>query len=138
GFPNAGRARRYQAIIFRDVDSIQLYARLVDERTREYLATQYLGPIAASLQPQIAIDNQNKLQILFMAQQRVFCHTTINPDGKLGKRSYYLDEEGTNRPTLVMTKKGAAIVGGQYFDPANPPKDRTSGIRKVSERPKGL
>ncbi|MBE7495080.1 MAG: hypothetical protein HS117_09055 [Verrucomicrobiaceae bacterium] len=138
GYPNAGRARRYQAIIFRDVDSIQFYTRIVDERTREYLATQYLGPIAASLQPQITIDRQNKLQVLFMAQQRVFCHTTINPDGKLARRTYYLNEEGGTRPTLVTTPKGVAVVGGRAFDPANPPKDANSGIRKVSERPKGL
>jgi hypothetical protein len=137
GYPEAGRARRYQAIIFRDIDSIQFYTRIVDERTKEYISTQFVGPISSSLQPQIAIDNQNKLQVLFMAQPRLFCHTTINPDGKIAKRSYYTDEEGSNRPTLVMTKAGAAIRGGTYFDPAKPPQTN-KGIRKVSEKPPGF
>ena len=138
GFASAGRARRYQCIIFRDVDSIQLYARIVDERTREYIATQYLGPVAASLQPQISIDNKNKLQILFMVQQHYFCHTTIDPDGKVAKRSYYSDLDGASRPNLIMTKDGARIAGGEFFDPAKPPPSKGTGIRKVSERPKGL
>lgn len=137
GYDQAGRARRYQLIIFRDVDSIQFYSRLVDDRTKDNLTTQLLGPITSSLQPQAEIDIKNRLQVLFMAQQHVFCHTIVNPDGKIAKRDYYLDDEGDNRPTLVLTKTGASILGGRYFDPNKPP-EASKGIRKASERPKGL
>ena len=133
GFPQAGRSRRYQAIVFRDIDSITLYARVLDDRTQEHLVTQPLGPIMTSVQPRIQIDAKNHLQLLFVVQPRLFCHTIIKPDGSIGKREYYRDLEGS-RPTLVMTGTGAEVVGGENFDPAKAPK--TKGFRKTSERTK--
>ncbi|MBK8094569.1 MAG: hypothetical protein IPK32_22040 [Verrucomicrobiaceae bacterium] len=136
GFPSAGRARRYQAIIFRDIDSVTLYARLVDDRTKENLSTRLLGPIMHSIQPQMSVDAKNNFQLLFMASPGIFCHTTVKPDGKVARRSYYKDIEGS-RPTMVLTRDGARIVGGEYFDPAKQ-TDPNKGIRKSSERPDGL
>jgi hypothetical protein len=136
GYRDAGRARRYQAIIFRDIDSVTIYARVTDDRTKDNLSTRLLGPILTSIQPQIAIDAKNLFQLLFMAQPGIFCHTTVNPDGSVKRRSYYKDLEGS-RPTLVMTPAGAEVVGGMYFDPAKQPEPN-KGIRKASERPKGL
>lgn len=135
GYPNAGRTRRYQAIIFRDIDSVTIYARILDDRTKERLSTQLLGPIITSIQPRIEIDGQNKLHLLFMAQPGVFCHTVVNPDGKISKREYHRDIDGS-RPTLMMLKNTAEVVGGERFDPSKPPV--TKGVRKTSERPKGL
>jgi hypothetical protein len=137
GFPQAGRARRYQAIIFRDIDSVTLYARMVDDRSKERLSTQLLGPIIHSIQPQMAIDSKNHFHLLFMAQPRVFCHTIMKPDGQIAKRSYYRDLEGS-RPSLIMIKNGAEIIGGEYFDPSKPPVRKGPAIRKASERPSGL
>lgn len=137
GFPQAGRARRYQAIIYRDIDSVTLYARIVDDRSQERLSTQLLGPIIHSIQPQMAIDSKNHFHLLFMAQPRVFCHTVVKPDGTIAKRNYYRDLEGS-RPTMVMIKNGAEIIGGEYFDPSKPPTRKGPAIRKASERPPGL
>ena len=136
GFRDAGRARRYQAIIFRDIDSVTMYARVTDDRTQDNLSTRLLGPVMTSIQPQIAIDAKNFFQLLFMAQPGIFCHTTVNPDGSVRRRAYYKDLEGS-RPTLVMTPAGAEVVGGEFFDPAKQPEPN-KGIRKASERPKGL
>lgn len=133
GFPQAGRARRYQAIVFRDIDSITLYARVVDDRTKEHLVTQPLGPIVTSIQPRIQIDAKNHLHLLFVVQPRLFCHTIVKPDGSIAKREYYRDLD-SSRPTLVMTSAGAEVVGGEYFDPAKAPAKST--FRKASERPK--
>lgn len=132
-FPQAGRSRRYQAIVFRDIDSITLYARVVDDRTKERLVTQPLGPIMTSIQPRIQIDAKNFLHLLFVVQPSLFCHTIVKPDGSIAKREYYRDLEGS-RPTLVMTSTGAEVVGGENFDPAKAPK--TKSLRKTSERPK--
>lgn len=136
GFRDAGRARRYQAIIFRDIDSVTLYARVTDDRTQDNLSTRLLGPIMTSIQPQMAIDAKNFFHLLFMAQPTIFCHTVVNPDGSIRRRAYYKDIEGS-RPTLVMTSAGAEVVGGEFFDPAKAPEPN-KGIRKSSERPKGL
>ncbi len=136
GYPNAGRARRYQVILYRELNTLQLYCRVTDDRTNSYLATFLLGPVTMVAQPQISIDARNKLQIFFMARPQVFCHVTINPDGKLAGRSYYKDVEG-NRPRLLVTAEGGQVVGGERFDPAAPPTKGKS-MRKASERPPGL
>ncbi|MFC5455339.1 hypothetical protein [Prosthecobacter fluviatilis] len=133
GFPNAGRQRRYQVILFRELDDLQLYCRLTDDRSGAYIATFLLGPAMMAVQPQISIDVHNKLHVLFLAMPHVFCHVVVNPDGKIHQRTYYRDPEG-NRPSLVMTNSGAAVIGGQSFDPGAPPPAKKA-IRKASERP---
>jgi hypothetical protein len=135
-FSNAGRARRYQVILFRELDDLQLYCRLTDERSGAYLSTFLLGPIMMAVQPQISIDVHNKLHILFLAQPHIFCHVVVNPDGKIYQRTYYRDSED-NRPTLVMTDRGASVMGGEAFDPGAPPAKRKP-LRKTSERPTTL
>jgi hypothetical protein len=133
GFPNAGRQRRYQVILFRELDDLQLYCRITDDRSGAYIATFLLGPAMMAVQPQISIDVHNKLHVLFLAQPHVFCHAVVNPDGKIHQRTYYKDPEG-NRPELVMTSAGANVMGGEPFDPTAPPKKRKA-LRKASERP---
>lgn len=136
GFPNAGRARRYQVILFRELDALQLYCRIVDDRSGSYLATFLLGPATMVFEPQISIDVKNKLHVFFLAQPHIYCHAIVNPDGKLQRRNYYRHTEG-NRPTLVMTRDGAQVAGAEYFDPTAPPTD-AKPLRKASERPPGL
>jgi len=137
GYPNAGRARRYQIILFRELNTLQLYCRLTDDRTGSYLSTFLLGPVSMVTQPQITIDSRNKLHVFFLAQPHIYCHAIINPDGKIHKRNYYRDEDG-NRPTLIMGgKEGGQVLGGILFDPAAPAA-KSKPLRKASERPPGL
>lgn len=136
GFPNAGRARRYQVILYRELDTLLLYCRVTDDRTGSYLGTFQLGPVMMVMEPQIMIDAKNKLHVFFLAQPHVCCHAIVNPDGKVYKRSYYRDLEG-NRPTLLMNPAGAQVVGGEFFDPGAPPPEKKK-MRKASERPSGL
>lgn len=136
GFPNAGRQRRYQVILYRELDDLQLYCRITDDRSGAYVATFLLGPAMMAVQPQISIDVHNKLHVMFLAQPHIFCHAVVNPDGKIHQRNYYKDPNG-NRPSLVMTESGAKVIGGESFDPgAPPPKKRL--LRKTSEMPTTL
>ncbi len=136
GFQGAGRARRYQVILFRELDTLQLYCRITDDRSSAYLATFLLGPATMVVQPQISIDTKNKLHIFYLAQPKIFCYVIVNPDGKIYQRSYYRDQEG-NRPSLLMTAGGATVVGGEFFDPGAPPTQKKP-LRKASEKPPGL
>ncbi len=137
GFPNAGRARRYQVILFRELDNLQLYCRLTDDRSGAYLATFLLGPVIMVSEPQISIDSHNKLNVFFLAQPHIYCHAIVNPDGKISRRSYYKDMEGS-RPSLVMGPQGGVVSGGVPFDPAAKPTEKKKKMRKASERPPGL
>lgn len=135
GFPGAGRARRYQIILYRELNTLQLYCRITDDRSGAYMATFLLGPTNMAVQPQVAIDARNKLNVFFLATPHIYCHVIVNPDGKVHRRSYYRDED--SRPTMIMTQEGGKVVGGTFYDPAAPPP-KSKPMRKASERPPGL
>lgn len=135
GFEGAGRARRYQVIMYRELNNLQLYGRITDDRSGSYVATFLLGPVLMVVQPQVVIDASNHLHIFFMATPQVFCHAIVSPDGKLKKRNYFKALEGS-RPSLVITPAGGQVIGGVPFDPAAPPPAKK--MRKASERPPGV
>jgi len=136
GFPNAGRARRYNIILFRELDTLLLYSRVTDDKSGAYLTTLLLGPVIMVSQPQISIDSKNKLHVFFLAQPHIYCHAIVNPDGKVFKRSYYRDDDGS-RPSLLMAGGSGQVIGGVFFDPSAPPPVKKK-LRKASERPPGL
>lgn len=137
GFQNAGRARRYQVILYRELNDLQLYCRITDDRSGAYVATFALGSVLMVAEPQIMIDVKNKLNVFFLVQPYIYCHVVINPDGKVYKRSYYRSAED-NRPTLIMNPAGPQVIGGIYFDPGAKPSTEKKKVRKASERPPGL
>lgn len=138
-FKGAGSARRYAILLFHDVNGSSLYFRLIDDKTKLRLLTMRLGPVNMAHEPQITLDQENHLQILFLAQPHLYAYCRIAPDGSVKKRSYYLEENG-NRPQLSLDDKGAAsIVGGTYYDPTKSPEAGPEKAgRKVSEKPPGL
>ncbi|WP_146849052.1 hypothetical protein [Brevifollis gellanilyticus] len=139
GMKDAGAARRYALHIFRDFDSTSLYVRLIDDRTETRLNTYRLGPLSMIHDPQITLDSQNQLNVLFMAQAHVFAYAVVAPDGKLAKLAYYSDEKN-GRPMMQQTDKGLIqIAGGEYFDPNKPEGNaKKVGGKPVSKRPPGL
>ena len=138
GFKGAGSARRYSVILFTDLESTSLYFRLIDDKTNLRMQTYRLGPVSMAHDPQITLDRENHLQVLFLAQPHIYAHCIIAPDGTLKKRSYYREENG-NRPQMSLDGKGnAMIAGGEFFDPTKPPPKPVGSGRNVSEKPPGL
>ncbi len=139
GFKDAGKVRKYVLALFRDLDATSLYFRLLDEASGLRLKTFRLGPVSLVHDPQITLDTNNQLQVLFLAQPHIYAHAIISPDGSLKKRNYYKEENG-NRPQMIQGAKGeVTIVGGELFDPsAPPPKPVGNTGRSVSDRPPGL
>lgn len=138
GFKGAGSIRRYSVIVFKDLDATSLYVRLTDEKSNLRLQTFRLGPLTMAHDPQITMDRENHLNVLFLAQPHIYAHCLVAPDGALKKRSYYREENG-NRPVMSVTATGdVQIQGGQFFDPSAPPPAPTSTGRNVSEKPPGL
>lgn len=138
-FKGAGSARRYAILVFNDVSGSSLYLRLIDDKTNLRLQTMRLGPVSMAHDPQITLDQENHLQVLFLAQPHVYAHCRIAPDGSLKTRAYYLEENG-DRPQLTLDAKGLAkVVGGKFFDPSKTPElSPEKAGRKVSEKPPGL
>ncbi|HRJ11249.1 MAG TPA: hypothetical protein PLP58_21890 [Prosthecobacter sp.] len=125
GFRGEGAIRKYGIVLFTDVDSTSLYLRLTDSKTGLRIQTYRLGPITMAHDPQITIDHENHLQVLFLAQPNLWSHCVVAPDGVLKRRAYYRETSG-NRPRLAQEASGAAsVIGGVIYDPdAAPPVPR--------------
>lgn len=138
GYKDVGKVRRYTLSVFRDNDTTSLYFRMVDDASGLRLQTYRLGPVTMVYDPQITVDRENRLQVLFLSMPKVYTHVVIKPDGTLFKRAYYR-EQGSSRPQLGASANGEVkIIGGEYFDPAAPPPKPKAGGRSASERPPGL
>lgn len=138
GYKRAGSTRRYAVLLFNDVDASALYARVIDDQSKLRLQTFRLGPVSMAHDPQITLDRENRLQVLFLAQPNIYAHCIVEPDGTLKKRSYYREESG-NRPHMTQDGQGnVAVAGGVLFDPSKAPVTESKPSRNVSDRPPGL
>ncbi len=134
--PNAGQIRRYTISTLRDTERTWLYVRVLEDKTNLKLTTFSLGTCILVADPQITVDSNNKLHVLFMAVPHIYSHVIIDTQGKLEKRRYFKELE-TNRPKLVVQNDQTIDVqGGEPYDPtavAAKPK-----ARSVGQRPPGL
>lgn len=140
GYKRAGTSLRYAVMVFSDMEGSSLYFRLIEDKTEVRLQTYRLGPVSMAHDPQITLDKDNNLQLVFLAQPHIFSHCIIAPDGSLKKRSYYREEKG-DRPRLTVDAAGEAFIyGGQLFDPSKPPPTPAgpAGGRNLSEKPPGF
>jgi hypothetical protein len=137
GLPGAGQIRRYELAIVRDVERTSLYFRLVEDKSNIKLATYSLGTCIMVIEPQVTLDKDNKMHVLFMAAPHIYAHVSIDTQGKLAKREYF-KEIDTNRPRLAVDNtQNIAVQGGEPYDPAAPVVTRPAG-RSIKQRPPGL
>jgi hypothetical protein len=137
GLPGAGQIRRYELSVLKDMDHTNLYVRLVEDRSNLHLATFGLGSWIRVVEPQLSLDKENKLHVMFMTLPHIYSHNIIDTQGTLMKRLYY-KELDANRPHLVVDETQNVVVqGGQSYDPTVVVPSRPVG-RSVKERPPGL
>ncbi len=137
GLPNAGQIRLYSLAVLRDEDHTFLYVRLIEERTKLKLATFSLGTIILVSDPQLSLDKDNRLHILFMVVPHIYSHVCVDTQGKVIKRTYYKEVE-TNRPKLIAEAGNTISVdGGVPYDPTAPTETRPKG-RSIGDKPPGL
>lgn len=136
GLPGAGQIRHYELSILRDTERTYLYVRLLDDKTGIKLATFSLGICIMVADPQILLDSNNMLHVLFMAAPQIYAHVIIDTQGRLAKRLYYREIK-TNRPQLtVQPDQSIVIQGGEPYDPvaaaaggSEAPKGRSIGAK---------
>jgi hypothetical protein len=137
GLPGAGQIRRYELSVLKDLDHTNLYVRLVDDKSSTNLATFTLGSWIRVSDPQLSLDKENRLSVLFMTLPHIYSHNVIDTQGNIVKRLYYKEHE-TNRPHLIVDASGNVVVeGGESYDPTVVAPTRPSG-RSVKDRPPGL
>lgn len=140
GLPGAGQIRHYELSVLRDTERTYLYVRLIDDRTGLKLATFSLGTCIMVADPQITLDSNNMLHVLFMAAPHIYAHVTIDTQGRLVKRQYHREIK-TDRPQLVVqTDKSIGVQGGTPYDPVAAAAADAAGAkgRSIGAKPPGL
>ena len=137
GLPAAGQIRRYELSILRDTEHTYLYVRLLEDKTNIKLATFSLGTCIMVIDPQVTLDKDNKMHVLFMAAPHIYAHVSVDTQGQIVKRVYYKEIQ-TNRPHLVVdSTQNIAVQGGESYDPSVPIATRPQG-RSIKQKPPGL
>jgi hypothetical protein len=139
GQPGAGQIRRYALCLLRNLDRMQLYVRVVDDKTGLAQTTVSLGNCIMVADPQVGLDKENHLHLLFMVAPHIYAHIGMDAQGQVFKRLYFREVEN-NRPQLgVQADQTVGVNGGLPYDPiaesAGP--TRPAG-RSVKARPPGL
>lgn len=139
GLPNAGQLRRYTLSTMRDYDRTYLYVRIIEEKTKLKLATFSLGACIMVSDPQVTVDKDNKLHVLFMAVPHVYAHVVVDTQGAIYRRNYYREVK-EDRPQMIVQADGnIGVSGGVPFDPSAPAQDPTKPQgRSIGETPPGL
>ncbi len=139
GYPEAGRVRRYVLMVNRDLNENYFYFRLMDDATNTKIVTYPLGVLSLVREPQITLDKNNRLNVMFLTARSTYVYVVINPDGQL-RSVQYLHESETSRPQLFLTATNEVLLkGGSFFDPtAPPPAEKKNQGRSMSDRPPGL
>jgi hypothetical protein len=135
-----GKYRKYQLFTFHDKDRSYLYVRMVDESTGMILMTHRLNSISPDRQLQAEVDASQNLHILCLGSPMVWAYHSIDPDGKILKRQFFRQGQGT--PQLVKQNSGEVMtLGGTNYDPTEKPAVPPGGaavIRRLSDRPSGI
>ena len=139
GFPEAGRVRRYVLMVNRDINDTFLYFRLVDDSTNTKIVTYSLGVVSMVREPQITLDRNNRLNVMFMTNRTTYVYVVVNPDGKLRSVQYVRDSP-ENRPQLYLTSANEVLLkGGTPFDPVQEQQEQKKAKRRsIGDRPPGL
>ena len=136
GLPGAGQVRAYSLAILRDEERTFFFVRIIDDKTKLKLTTFSLGTIVMVNDPQLTLDRENKLHVLFMTVPHIYSHCCIDTQGKIVKRLYY-KELDNSRPRLTVGAGDVIMVaGGEPYDPTAPPPQNKA--RSVGKRPPGL
>jgi len=89
----------------------QLYFRLTNAGESQSLRVFLIGQIISFSDPQMRVDQDSKLHLLYQTTAHVYSYTVINPDGELVVRQTYF--YANSSPHLKVDAAGnISVVGG--------------------------
>jgi hypothetical protein len=138
GQPDAGQVRRYALCLLRNLDHMELYVRIIEDKANITLTTIGLGNCIMVADPQVGVDPDNRLHVLFMAAPHIYAHIGIDTQGVVFRRLYYREMD-SNRPALnVQSDRSIGVTGGVVYEPPTGTENTRPAGRSVKERPPGL
>lgn len=103
--------RKYALIQALHANQTELYFRLSDASDERVFKVFPLGVMLAFSDPEMRLDRQSSLHLLFQMGARNFTYDVLRPNGELVVRQLY--QYTTSRPTLRVKEDGTVkVVGG--------------------------
>jgi hypothetical protein len=94
------------------LDKTKLYLRVADASDTKTLRIYPVGPIISFASPQMRVDHDSDLHLLYQTGARVYSYLVFNPDGDIKVRQTY--HYNNSAPHLKVDNAGnALIVGGE-------------------------
>jgi hypothetical protein len=103
--------RKYALVQALHANQTELYFRLSDASDERVFKVFPLGVMLAFSDPEMRLDRQSSLHLLFQMGARNFTYDVLRPNGELMVRQLY--QYTTSRPTLRVKEDGTVkVVGG--------------------------
>ena len=136
--PDSTVYRQFSLISFQEIDHMNLYVRIRDVKSQRVIATYSLGRLVPHRDPAPVIDNENRLNVLFLTGPKASRFCVVDSEGDLVKSQVYEDVAGA-LPRLMLSNAGRVRVdGGRLYDPNAPkPEETREVIHSLTERPPG-
>jgi len=113
GVPTTGappEVRKYALQQAHYLKRLLLYVRLTDETESHVFKVLPVGPLVSFSRPEVQLDKQSNLHLLFQTGARAFIYAMINPDGQILVRQTH--DYARTRPRLTSQDDGQILVSG--------------------------
>ncbi len=132
GLPDepAGNTRTYSLMTNRFPTYTSLYVRVEDRDSGVVYSTFPLGRVISFEQPQVEIDQENRLHVLHCGAPRTWSYTQVGLNGELLQRKTILQTR--SMPRLRRKTDGRVAVFGGVLDQ---PAAQRADLPKLSNRP---
>jgi hypothetical protein len=108
GVPEARKYTLVQANYLKD--QLRLYVEVSDPASGQVYKVNALGMMVAFAHPEVLLDRQSRLNVLWQTGAQVFSFALVNPDGSVARTEYY--DTSFSRPRLVVDEQGGVMVIG--------------------------
>ena len=129
-----GQTRELRVLTYAGDQSTQLYAQVVDDRTGMPISTFSLGDALMFRKPQITVDGNQVMHVLFLISPTMYTHALVGADGKLVKREFHL-RGAQGDPQLMTSGTGAVTVANSLPYGPQAAQAEKSKARKATDRP---
>ena len=136
GEKGAGANRTISLLMHRQPKENKLYVRVEDKDSGIVCGTYELGRLLVGNEPQIMLDQGNRLHILQVVGPKTYLYSRVGVNGEwLGQTTY---NSTKRRPALRKLPSGIVeVFGGQEYV-ASTPQPGAPPPAKLSDRPPGM
>ncbi len=129
-----GASREFRLTNFTNSSKTQLYAQIVDGRSDTPIQTLCFGEALLFRKPQAAVDRQQTLHVLYLANPQFYVHAQINLNGQLLNRELHQRGAGGDPQLMTYADGNVKVINSVQYD-AKAAEEARRKIRKLTDRP---